>query len=137
LALGLKYLGSDFSVVNIQIAQRRGLPGNFHFSVRDLVAEPVTVNDPQNTFVVSVEFLEHIIQDLTVLERLPVGTTVIFTVPDHESEGHERWFVSTDEVAARYASLFDAFEVEPLVIGTRYYFIARGKRAAKKTETAE
>ena len=129
----VRYLGSDFSVVNIQIAQRRGLPKHYHFSVRDLVLEPVTINQPKCTVVVTVEFLEHIIQDLQVLDRLPIDTEVIFSLPDHDSEGHVRWFATAEEVDTRYRPLFSDLKVDTLEIGLRKYFIGHGHRSAPVT----
>jgi SAM-dependent methyltransferase len=125
-----RYVGYDFSTVNIQIARGRELPRNFHFSVRDVVKEPVTVNDPTGTVVVVIETLEHIKDDIRVLDRLPIGTKVFFSVPSHEADGHVRWFKSPGAVTERYRHLFSGWAIDSMVIGAKRYFIGKGCRVA-------
>jgi 2-polyprenyl-3-methyl-5-hydroxy-6-metoxy-1,4-benzoquinol methylase len=65
-------------------------------------------DDKYNTVVV-LEVLEHIENDLLLLERIRKGSTVIFSIPNFNSESHMRWFDSTSDILKRYEN-FLAFE---------------------------
>ena len=61
--------------------------------------------------VIATEFLEHVYEDLSVISKIKSGTYVIATVPNFPYVSHVRHFFDTEEVAARYKSFFDEFNV--------------------------
>ena len=124
------YWGFDFSDVRIREAKRY-VP-EFQFSVGSIF-------DPQimdklkdyNTFVL-LEIVEHVSQDEALFSIIPSGGTVIFSVPNFDSEAHVRHFISPDEVIERYKMVID-FNIGTHVIiprkrSGRFIYLFRGKR---------
>lgn len=63
--------------------------------------------------VVAVEVLEHLLDDISFLRRLPAGQRLVFSVPSFLTVGHARAFNrGEDDVRERYGDLleFDHFE---------------------------
>jgi len=61
--------------------------------------------------VVCTEVLEHIVDDVPVLERIPRGKHVLATVPDFDYVSHVRFFATAGEVRARYGFLFSSLDI--------------------------
>lgn len=114
------YVGIDFSQEAITMASKIKLPDSYSFVVGDLkpktaqVQEGYTAQSPDVltealktdaplTVVVTSEFLEHVPWDIPLLTSLPLGTYVIGSVPNQDSEGHVRWFGSVSDVVKRYS----------------------------------
>jgi 2-polyprenyl-3-methyl-5-hydroxy-6-metoxy-1,4-benzoquinol methylase len=72
--------------------------------------------------VICLEVLEHIEQDLQVLENIPPGTEIIFSVPNFDAPSHVRWFTSPRQLKKRYFRNIDIRDIVP--IGN--LFICRG-----------
>lgn len=51
------------------------------------------------------EVLEHLVDDLGLVERIPPGHRFLFTVPNFHSESHLRTFFGAGQVWERYAGL--------------------------------
>lgn len=94
-----KYLGIDFSPVAVAEA-RRYVP-TAEFMVGDLRTCPI----PRADTYVCLEVLEHIDDDLGLLQRLPTGAQVILTVPSFRSKAHVRTFPSAASALERYDEL--------------------------------
>lgn len=107
-----KYLGIDFS--GEQIAYARTVCPEYEFLQADILKLENWRDKPCDT-ILSTEFLEHIEQDLFVLENMPSGVRFIGSVPNFPAEGHVRYFNSVDEVQARYGSYFDDFRVDKIL----------------------
>jgi SAM-dependent methyltransferase len=80
--------------------------------------------------VVSLEFLEHVHEDIDVLKRIRRGRTFYGTVPDFPYESHVRHFTDCAQVRERYGSLFSQFHVDefPAKGGEIRYFLMEGVR---------
>ena len=123
------YCGVDFSPVCIEQAiERVSYP--FKFVVGNLYDEEI-----QNTFVdydifICLETLEHLENDLTVLEAIPSGRKIILSVPNFLAQGHVRMFGGQEEVRLRYESLINFDEIMSIYRGRRkiYFFLAYGTR---------
>jgi trans-aconitate methyltransferase len=100
------YLGVDFSPARIEEA-RRYAP-DMRFDVGD-VHDPAVRRqlDGFARFAI-LETLEHIDDDLGLLEAIPHGALTVFSVPNYDSAAHVRWFDSPAAVADRYRPLLDA-----------------------------
>src|SRR5260370_37872982 len=61
--------------------------------------------------VVCTEVLEHIVDALGVLKRVPKGKRVLATVPNFYFPGHVRFFASADAVRVRSGPLFESLDV--------------------------
>ena len=99
------YLGIDFSHVAIGQAMRRcpdkaflcgGLPLLLHW-----------VRPWKRCAVIACEFLEHVTDDLRVIELLEHQGRVVATLPKKDSPGHVRWFRGAGEVVDRYRGLLE------------------------------
>ncbi|MEK6237106.1 MAG: class I SAM-dependent methyltransferase [Planctomycetales bacterium] len=103
------YCGLDFSPQCVELA-RRQCP-TFDFVVADILQTDLLETRDYDC-VVSMEFLEHVEEDLEVLERVKPGTRTLGTVPDFPYPSHVRHFTSAEEVESRYGALFSSFRVD-------------------------
>ncbi|MDT7935178.1 MAG: class I SAM-dependent methyltransferase [Sphingomonadaceae bacterium] len=101
---GLDWRGFDFAPAAAAAANRRpALKGRaFVADARD-----AAVYAPAPDLIVCAEVLEHITDDLAVIERWPRATRVLATVPNFDAESHVRLFRTVDEVRERYGMLID------------------------------
>lgn len=75
--------------------------------------------------VVCCELLEHIDQDLALLEKVPVGTWIYLTVPNFDIAQHVRHFRNHNAVSSRYTAVMKVNTVRQI---TKYHFAAWGVR---------
>jgi len=109
--LRVRYVGFDFSCEAIELAQSRGLEATFKRSNIVGWRKPLT---GRFDTVIATEFLEHVEDDLGVLERLPADAYLVASVPNFDSFGHVRYFHSADQVRERYAPLVKEIVVETI-----------------------
>lgn len=122
----LAYTGIDFSEVAIQQARVR-CP-DYRFEVVSLPNASAVQRFDFDT-VVCTEVLEHIDQDLVLLESIPTGVNLLATVPSFDSFGHLRYFRSADQVAQRYGHLIGNLQVTAIAISpTSTIWLFRGQR---------
>lgn len=102
------YVGFDFSPAAIVLAKK-------HLPAQGLEVGDARTTDLFTTVdydtIVCTEVLEHITDDLAVVERFPKGKQVLATVPNFDYETHVRFFKDVDEVRARYGGLFEQLDV--------------------------
>jgi trans-aconitate methyltransferase len=117
------YIGLDFAPEVIAEAKRHYPAGDFR--VADLRTDPI----PPADVYVTLEVLEHLDDDLGLLERLPKGATVVLSVPSFDSASHVRHFPSRGSASARYGKVLrlDFLIHVPLPSGA-YFHLMRGKR---------
>jgi trans-aconitate methyltransferase len=118
-----RYVGLDFSKAMIAQA-RRDAPGMF------LEADLRTDWIPDAEVYIATEVLEHFDDDLALLRRLPVGRTVILSVPSFESESHLRTFPCPGDAVARYEDLLNVDIEERIDLPTAgaFFHLLRGVR---------
>jgi len=118
----LKYQGRDFSPVAIESA-KNAMTG-IDFEVADVTTADIGSPD----YILCMELLEHLEDDLGLLRRIPAGTRVIFSVPDTtmDDDAHLRLFGSIDEVKGRYGGLIDFRRI----VRIDRWFVAIGTRKA-------
>lgn len=111
---GLKrYVGLDFSGKAIEIA-RANCP-EFRFHQADAFTSDLFETLRYDTLITS-EFLEHVVEDLKVIKRIPSGTHVIASVPNFDTEGHVRYFLTSKEVYDRYGEFFTDLRIDPFLM---------------------
>ncbi len=78
--------------------------------------------------VISLEFLEHVNEDVAVLDRIRQGKKFYGSVPNFPYESHVRHFTNCQQVAERYGSLFTQFKVDAFLADEegRQYFLFEG-----------
>lgn len=104
-----RYTGIDWSEVAINRARALCPNGQF-FAVNALQSDVFETVEYDTA--ISLEFLEHVQEDISVLERLLPGTRFLGTVPNFDYLSHVRFFSSCDEVAKQYSPLFRNFTVD-------------------------
>jgi len=114
-------LGLDFSKVALDLATAR-CPG-LEFRKCDL-RDGASFPDPATyDVVVFIEVLEHIENDLGILQRIPAGKHVIITVPSYGSDGHVRAFENAETVFDRFDGLCDFYVHRHTHPGGRIYIL--------------
>lgn len=124
------YLGMDFSAVAIRHARsRRGVNQEFDLmDLRDWAPHPAT---PLTTVFVCTETLEHLDDDLELVEKIPPGRRLILSVPNYDSESHVRVFPTVGSVWARYSPLvsFKRWSLIELTAGNAVHLCDTVRRA--------
>ena len=122
-----KYVGLDFSAVSIRMA-RLACP-SYEFVCAN-VFESDLFDTLDYDVVVSTEFLEHVADDLVVLDRIRPGTRMYGSLPNFPHPSHVRHFNSAAEVRERYGSRFKEFRVDefPFGSGGMTFFLFEGVR---------
>lgn len=122
-----QYIGLDFSPA--RIAQARSICPGYEFVVADVFKDNILeVGDYDCVLIM--EFLEHVEQDIAVLQQIRPSTTILATVPNFPAAGHVRHFDSIEAVKARYAPLFTTLDVVEVLADEqgKTYYILQGVR---------
>ncbi len=102
----IEYIGYDFSDVAISRAKLKNIP-NCSFSVKDLYNYSLEDDFIKSQAYVCLEVLEHLEGDLSLLEKIPKGKEIFFSVPNYDSSGHVRVFKNRKEVLDRYCHMLE------------------------------
>ncbi len=122
-----RYVGFDFSAEAIKLARAR-CP-QLDFRVED-ARRTGLLDDASYDTIVCTEVLEHIEDDLQVVESIPSGRRVLATVPNFDSLSHVRFFENAEEAEARYRSLFSSVKTTThLKARVNRFFLIDGVRA--------
>ena len=103
------YLGFDFSEKAIELAKKQNCP-NYTFLVDNALTCKLFESTPCSILICT-EVLEHLDQDLELVERFPKGARCLCTVPNFPFSSHVRYFNDAHEVSERYSLYFDEFSV--------------------------
>ena len=95
----IAYAGFDFSAVAVTKARSRTGRDDWFF-LGDALS-PRSYTHPYDT-IVCTEVLEHISDDLGVIEQWRRGAICICSVPNFDAESHERFFKDEEQVRKRY-----------------------------------
>lgn len=98
----INYSGIDFSEIAIEKA-KMNIP-EFKHSIQ--CQDVYTFHIPPGNLILALEVLEHV-DDIKVLESIPYGSPIIFTVPDFDDPAHVRYFNDLEEIKERYRHNID------------------------------
>lgn len=108
-----RYHGIDFSPAAVAECERY-VPGldretDWHaeFEVADLREWQPDGDRSGATVYACLETLEHLEDDIELVRRVPVGHELVFSVPNHASVAHLRWFQQPSEAWDRYGLLLE------------------------------
>jgi len=120
------YKGFDFSPIAIRMAKKNNQKYSENFVVDNAYTSELYNYD--YNIVVILEVLEHIERDLLVLEKIKKNTTVIFSVPNFNSESHVRWFNSKDNIEERYSDIVEIYEIQEVRLSstTNKIYLVKG-----------
>ena len=121
------YLGIDFSPG--MVGQARRVCPAYEFRVADIRKDKALEEHPYDC-VVSLEFLEHVEDELSVVERIKPGTLVLATVPNFPARSHVRHFQDESAVVERYGTHFDKLDIAAIRASETgsTFFVLQGTR---------
>lgn len=99
------YIGIDFSNKAIELAKKANPQYENNFVCADAFSFLKSYQYDEKTVFTTFEMLEHINKDRELLEMLPIGSDIIFSVPNFKSFNHLRTFDSLDAIKSRYTML--------------------------------
>lgn len=103
------YNGFDFSPEAIAIA-RKTVPQSFAVAN---AFEKDSYNIDYNV-VIAAEFLEHVDDDMAVLDNIREGTAIILTLPTFDDPAHVRFFKTRRQLHNRYYTRIDDMKIIPI-----------------------
>jgi SAM-dependent methyltransferase len=123
-----KYCGIDLSENAVRTA--RAICGQYEF-VATSVFDTNLFDEFDYDAVISLEFLEHVNEDIAILDGIRQGRRFYGSVPNFAYESHVRHFLDCGQVTDRYASLFTQFKVDefPANRGETKYFLFEGVKS--------
>ena len=121
------YNGIDFSKERINLAKK--YYPNMNFLIKDINTSDTEFFNRFNSFII-LEVLEHLNKDLELLKKLPLNSTVIFSVPNYHSQGHVRIFNTIKDIKKRYSKFLDIvdFHILPRKRRGRVIFLVKSIR---------
>lgn len=121
----IDYIGIDFSQVAIDMAKKRKI--NARFYQADALTSEI-LSDALVDAIICTEVLEHVNEDLKIIERFPKNTYALCSVPSFDAFGHVRTFTNTQAVAERYSKYFREFKIETFTLPTmQFLYLFSGK----------
>ena len=102
------YIGVDFA--HERIKECRKYVPNYEFICDDIFSKEIYSKLVSYDVFILLEVLEHIEKDLELLDLIPKGKDVIFSVPNYLSASHVRAFENINSVKKRYSSHLDMLE---------------------------
>ena len=122
-----KYHGFDFSPKRIKQAKR--VCPEFTFSVEDAYETDLFATYDYDA-VICTEFLEHLEEDVEVINRIRSGARFYGTVPNFLYTSHVRHFRNETEVLSRYEQCFRDFRVDTFLGDAegRTFYLMEGRK---------
>lgn len=77
-------------------------------------------------YYISIEVMEHLLDDKKVIGFIPKGKNVIITVPNYLGGSHVRKFDNEQQVIDRYSDLIDISDVVRITYGSGLIFVMSG-----------
>lgn len=114
---GHSYVGIDFSQVAIEQGRKKTPEAIFHLV--DVVKDKSLLKKGNYDTVTLIEFLEHIENDLEVINSIPEGKNVVFSVPKYWSKAHVRAFNTRKSVYIRYDELMEIKDISEVSLGSQ------------------
>jgi len=99
------YWGVDFARVRVEAA--RAYVDGYDFETLDVYSDEFKAQCRGDDTYVILEVLEHLKHDRELIESIPAGASVVFSVPNYDAQAHVRFFADLDAVKGRYGDLLD------------------------------
>ena len=119
----LNYTGMDFSNEAIRIAKKVNPKYQNKFFVANALTTDLVIE--KYDIIICFEVLEHIQEDIELLDRIQPGTRLLLSVPNYDSAYHVRYFETSEKVYNRYKDIVDIFEMKTVYFNETdclYYF---------------
>ena len=117
------YWGIDFSKTCVEWARKR-VP-SYQFKIGNLYDENIQKKFSDYDVFICLETLEHMTNDLAVINAIPKGKEIIFSVPNRDDIAHVRWFQNPQSVADRYSPIIDFIfgQTVPGINGKKFFLV--------------
>jgi len=117
------YWGVDFSESCVEWAIKR-VP-SYQFEVGNLYDENIQKRFLDYDVFICLETFEHMTNDLAVINAIPKGKEIIFSVPNRDDEAHVRYFLDPQSVANRYSPIIDFIfgQTVPGINGKKFFLV--------------
>ncbi|WP_449539528.1 class I SAM-dependent methyltransferase [Ferdinandcohnia sp. Marseille-Q9671] len=112
-----EYKGFDYSDEAIKLAQQTNPYEHKKFHVDNAYNSKIFQED-YNTIIIY-EVLEHLKEDILVLNKIKKGVNVLFSVPNFDSASHVRYFQDKNDITQRYSEVIDIKDIYAFHISTR------------------
>lgn len=111
-----KYIGYEFSEEAIGMASNLKLPDNFTFKLQKVTPEMMdvitkTVKVEENTCIIAIAVLQHMRDDIEILEAIPDEIPMIITLVRNAGVSHLRFFNKASDAEERYGTIFDTYRL--------------------------
>lgn len=103
------YIGFDYAAEAVTLAKQNNPERAGRFVVGD--AFQTELMEKEYGLVICFEVLEHIQNDLTLLQRIRPGTQMLLSVPNFNDPYHVRYFKNEGEVRERYSKVMHISEI--------------------------
>ncbi|MFW6130073.1 MAG: class I SAM-dependent methyltransferase [Atribacterota bacterium] len=117
--------GVDFSGVAINQAKINNSDIKDRFFVMDLYKKETYYKYKYNT-VVMFEVLEHIKDDIFVLQSIPKGVKILFSVPSFDYISHVRFFKDKKAIKKRYCNVLNIKSIKGYTINNKTIWLVSG-----------
>ncbi len=101
----INYTGIDFSEEALKVARsfsnQKFIQHDISNGLQSIISD-VKKDESQNIIFIATEVLEHINEDIKLIEELPSGSHFMFSVPAFDDDGHVRFFPNSKDVVTRY-----------------------------------
>lgn len=124
----VNYKGFDYASEGIELAKKNNPRHQELFFVADAFTTPEV--EEECDLVICFEVLEHLQNDLGLLERIKKGTKLLISVPNFDDPYHVRYFTSANQVYDRYKDAIDIYDIStaPLTGSNILYYIVGKKK---------
>lgn len=106
------YVGYDFSQKAIKIAENRKLPKQFRFKCNEITPDSIseiTKGPHENTVVTAISLLQHLEDDIAILNAINTKLPIIATIIRTFGISHIRHFQTVDEAKDYYGDFFNSY----------------------------
>jgi 2-polyprenyl-3-methyl-5-hydroxy-6-metoxy-1,4-benzoquinol methylase len=112
---GMQYhIGIDFSHNMIELAKKMNPDLSDRFHCQNFFKEMPFLDE--GDCIIMTEVLEHLEDDLKLIEKIPSGCHIIFSVPSYITQSHVRAFRNDNDIRVRYENLIRFNKIIPIVM---------------------
>ena len=119
------YKGFDYAEEGIFRAKENNPEHSDKFFVADAFESDLVT--AKYDLIICFEVLEHLKEDIKLLQRIRPGTRLLLSVPNFHDTYHVRYFRSKEEIYTRYQSVMKIFDIQTVILNhpnTLYYIAA-------------
>lgn len=124
----VNYMGFDYAEEGVKLSRQNNPEHQDDFFVADAFTTPEVAS--RQGLIICFEVLEHIDNDIELLNRIQKGTKMLLSVPNFDDPYHVRFFSSEKEVYDRYSETVQIYDVNKFELRPGYclYYVIGEKK---------